>query len=107
MTADSTSGFEREGFERERVCTQPFCALRRAQGREDLISEVVLRALSGEDATDLVSADQRIARRDVCRECVRRALNGQRILPTLAQQDQLRRAARWSHRRRRRYRVSG
>ena len=86
---------------RTEVCTQPECFLREDCVDCDYLSEMIVRALTGEPAT----VKTPVQRKDRCADCVRGVLQGGRPLPTVDDVERRRSAGKWSHRRQRRWRV--
>ena len=57
-------------------CTQPHCYLQKPGVDSTQLAELVVQLFRAADASEAVPADARIHRRDVCRDCVVRVMEG-------------------------------
>ena len=83
------------------LCTQPECTLREDCIDCENLSEMIVRALTGEPAALIPS----IQRKDRCVGCVRGVLRGGKPLPTVEDVKRQRSAGKWARRRQRRWRI--
>ena len=84
------------------LCTDDRCLLRDDCVGSVFIADLVLRVMSGEDVSELISSKPSFTRKDQCLECVLRVMRDRRPLRTVAEYEKLVDAGRWSHRRWRR-----
>ncbi len=84
------------------LCTDDRCLLQDDGVGSVFIADLVLRVMSGEDVSELISSKPPFTRKDQCLECVLRVMRDRRPLRTVAEYEKLVDAGRWSHRRWRR-----
>ena len=84
------------------VCKQPVCLIKSKNLRDEDLAGLIVRGLARADAATAISDEKRIEPRDVCMDCALRVVRGRKAYLTVAEEELLIEAARWSARRRRR-----